>query len=87
MDTRIAIIGIIIEDIDAVEDVNMILHDYGMYVIGRMGLPYRERNLNIISLAMDAPLDVINTLAGKLGKLSGVNVKTMYSKTKGGTEL
>lgn len=81
MDTRIAIVGIIVEDIDAVEDVNTILHDYGMYIIGRMGLPYRERDINIISLAMDAPLDVINTLAGKLGKISGVSAKTMYSKT------
>ena len=80
METRIAIIGIIVEDVDATGDVNEILHDYGMYILGRMGLPYREKNLNIISIAIDAPTDVINQIAGKLGKISGVSVKTMYSK-------
>ena len=68
METRIAIIGIIVEDVDATGDVNEILHDYGMYILGRMGLPYREKNLNIISIAIDAPTDVINQIAGKLGK-------------------
>ena len=80
METRIAMIGIIVEDVDATGDVNEILHDYGMYILGRMGLPYREKNLNIISIAIDAPTDVINQIAGKLGKISGVSVKTMYSK-------
>jgi putative iron-only hydrogenase system regulator len=80
METRIAMIGIIIEDIDATGKVNDILHDYSMYVIGRMGIPYRERDISIISIALDAPADVINTLAGKLGKVSGVSVKTMYSR-------
>ncbi len=80
METRIAIIGIIVEDVDATGDVNEILHDYGMYILGRMGLPYREKNLNIISIAIDAPTDVINQIAGKLGKISGVSAKTMYSK-------
>lgn len=80
METRIAIIGIIVEDIDATAQVNDILHDYGMYVLGRMGVPYHEKDLNIISIALDAPQDVINTLAGKLGKVSGISAKTMYSK-------
>lgn len=80
METRIAIIGIIIENTDSVTEVNRILHDYGTYIIGRMGIPYRERSLNIISIALDAPSDVINTLAGKLGKLNGVSAKAVYSK-------
>lgn len=80
MDSRIAIIGIIIEDPDASVEVNAILHDYGPYIIGRMGIPYRERNVNIISIALDAPADIINTLAGKLGKVEGVSAKTIYSK-------
>ncbi|HIT60199.1 MAG TPA: iron-only hydrogenase system regulator [Candidatus Fimousia stercorigallinarum] len=84
METRIAIIGIIVEDVDATGDVNEILHDYGMYILGRMGLPYREKNLNIISIAIDAPTDVINQIAGKLGKISGVSAKTMYSKLPSG---
>ena len=86
METRIAIIGIIVEDVDATGDVNEILHDYGMYILGRMGLPYREKNLNIISIAIDAPTDVINQIAGKLGKISGVSVKTMYSKLPSDTK-
>lgn len=86
MEMRIAIIGIIVEDIDSTVEVNEILHDYGMYVIGRMGIPYREKNLNIISIAVDAPTDVINQMAGKLGKLRGVSAKTMYSKMTGGKE-
>jgi len=80
METRIAIIGIIVEDIDATGEVNNILHDYGMYILGRMGIPYREKDLNIISIAIDAPADIINQMAGKLGKLSGVSSKTMYSR-------
>lgn len=80
MDSRIAIIGIIIEDPDASVEVNSILHDYGPYIIGRMGIPYRERNVNIISIALDAPTDIINTLAGKLGKVEDVSAKTIYSK-------
>ena len=80
METRIAIVGIIIEDIDVTADVNAILHDYSMYIIGRMGIPYRERDLSIISVALDAPMDAINQMAGRLGKIEGVSVKTMYSK-------
>ena len=80
MEDRIAIIGIIIDDMDSVAGVNDLLHDYGMYIVGRMGLPYRERNVNIISVVIDAPNDVINTLAGNLGKLNGVTAKAVYSK-------
>ena len=80
METRIAIIGIIVEDIDATGEINEILHDYGMYVIGRMGIPYRDRDVNIISIVLDAPNDVINALAGKIGRLKGVSSKTIYSK-------
>ncbi|MBU5460816.1 TM1266 family iron-only hydrogenase system putative regulator [Anaerostipes sp. MSJ-23] len=80
MESRIAIIGIIVEDIDASVEVNDILHDYGMYILGRMGIPYHEKGLNIISIAIDAPQDVINTLAGKLGKIKGISAKTTYSK-------
>lgn len=77
---RIAIIGVIIENIDSVSDVNHILHDYGMYIIGRMGVPIRDRGVSIISIVIDAPLNIINTLAGKLGKVDGVTAKTVFSK-------
>lgn len=80
METRIAIIGIIVEDIDSTGAVNEVLHDYSMYIIGRMGLPYREKDINIITIALDAPGDVINTMAGRIGKIEGVSVKAMYSK-------
>ena len=80
MESRIAIIGIIVEDINASTTVNEILHDYGTYILGRMGIPYREKGVNIISIAIDAPQDIINTLAGKLGKVEGISAKTTYSK-------
>jgi len=80
METRVAIIGIIVEDASSVEKLNGILHEYGSYIIGRMGLPYKEKNINIISLAVDAPNDVISALSGKLGKLTGVSAKAVYSK-------
>lgn len=80
MENRIAIVGIIVEEPDASMEINEILHDYGPYIIGRMGVPYREKEVNIISIALDAPMDIINTLAGKLGKVEGVSSKTMYSK-------
>ena len=79
METRVAIIGIIVENIDAAEEINEHLHDYGAYIIGRMGIPYREKGISIISVAIDAPQNVINTLAGKIGKIEGVNAKTVYS--------
>ncbi|MBH1941892.1 iron-only hydrogenase system regulator [Mobilitalea sibirica] len=80
METRVALIGIIIEDLEAVEKLNLILHEYGQYIIGRMGIPYREKDINIISVVIDANADIISTLAGKLGMQKGVNVKTVYSK-------
>lgn len=83
METRIAIIGIIVEDIDSTGTVNDILHDYSMYIIGRMGIPYRDRDINVISIALDAPADIINTLAGKIGKVPGVSAKAMYSRLPG----
>ena len=86
MVTRVAIIGIIVEDDDSVEKLNHILHDYGKYIIGRMGLPYREKGISIISIAVDAPQDIISALSGKLGKLSGVSTKATYSKITSATE-
>ena len=83
METRIAIIGIIVEDIDSTGAVNDILHDYSMYIIGRMGIPYRDRDINIISIALDAPADIINTLAGKIGKVPGVSAKALSSRVPG----
>ena len=86
MESRIAIIGIIVEDIDASSKVNDILHDYGMYILGRMGIPYHEKGVNISSIAIDAPQDMISTLSGKIGRLNGVSTKTAYSNiiTKAG---
>lgn len=80
METRVAVMGIIVEDTDSVEALNALLHDYGAYIIGRMGIPYRERNISIVSVAIDAPQDVISALSGKIGKLPGISVKTAYGK-------
>lgn len=77
---RIALVGIIIEDKSCALLVNQLLHEYGQYVVGRMGLPYDRRQLSIISLVMDAPQDKIAALSGKLGKVKGVSVQVMYSK-------
>lgn len=71
--------SIIVENEDAVEALNALLHEYGEFIIGRMGLPYRERHINIISIALDAPQDTISALAGKVGALNGVSVKTALS--------
>ncbi len=79
METRVAIIGIIVENTDSVEALNALLHDYGNYIIGRMGLPYKEKKINVLSIAIDAPQDVIATLSGKIGALEGVSAKTAYS--------
>ena len=78
-ETRVAIIGIIVEDYASADALNDILHHYGSYIIGRMGIPYREKGINIISIAIDAPQDVISSLSGKIGHLSGVSAKTAYS--------
>ncbi len=80
MENRIALIGIIVESPENVNKLNSILAEYAKFIIGRMGVPYRERNVNVISIVMDAPNDVINTVSGKLGKLEGISAKTMYSK-------
>lgn len=79
MKTRVAIMGIIVEDTASVEALNAILHEYGRFIIGRMGIPYRERGINVISVALDAPEDAISALAGKVGNLKGISVKTAYS--------
>lgn len=71
--------GIIVEDTSSAEALNAILHEYGQYIIGRMGVPYREKKISIMSVALDAPQDTISALSGKIGKLSGVSVKTAYS--------
>ena len=78
--TRIAVIGIIIEDRRQAEKVNALLHQYGSYVIGRMGLPYEKKQVNIISVVLDAPMDAISALSGKLGRLPGVSARAIYSK-------
>lgn len=79
METRVAVLGIIVENTDSTEELNALLHDYGKYIIGRMGIPYREKKINIISIAIDAPQDTISTLTGKIGKIKGISVKTAYS--------
>lgn len=82
METRIAVMAIIVENGDSVQPTNALLHEYSDYVIGRMGIPYRKRGVSIISIALDAPQDTISTLAGKIGNLPGVSVKTAYSGVK-----
>lgn len=79
MNTRIALIGIIVENPDSIEQLNNLLHEFRQYIIGRMGIPYRERGVNIISVAIDAPQDKINALSGKIGRLRGIGAKTIYS--------
>ena len=78
--TRVAILAIVVENPAQVEPLNQILHQYRQHIIGRMGIPYRKRGINIISIAIDAPQDVINALSGKIGRLSGVSSKAAYSK-------
>lgn len=85
METRVAVMSIIVEKGDTVEPLNGLLHEYGRYIIGRMGIPYRERGINIISVVMDAPQDTISALAGRVGSLSGVSVKTAFSNQKWST--
>ena len=84
METRVAVMSIIVEDSSSVERINAILHEYGEYIIGRMGIPYRQRKISIISVAIDAPQNTIAALSGRIGKLSGVSVKTAYSAVIGG---
>ena len=86
MESRVALIGIIVEKSESEEKINIILHDYAPYILGRMGLPYREKGISIISIAVDAPQDVISTLSGKIGRLEGVSAKTAYSNVITKTE-
>lgn len=79
-DTRVAQLGILVEDPDSVEALNALLHQYKDHIIGRMGLPYRAKQVNIISIVLDAPQDAISTLAGKVGMLPGVSCKALYAK-------
>lgn len=79
METRIAVVGIIVEDTSSTESLNKILHDYSEYIVGRMGIPYRERKISVISIVVDAPQSQISAMTGKIGKLSGVRVKAAYS--------
>ena len=79
-ETRIAIIAIVVENPESVGEMNRILHNFGEYIIGRMGIPYREKKISLISVATDAPAEVISALTGKLGRVDGVTVKTAYSK-------
>ncbi len=80
MENRIALIGIIASESSTIGRLNEILHEYSEYIIGRMGLPYKEKKINIISIVIDAPNDIISSLSGKLGMLKGISVKTQYSK-------
>ena len=80
-DTRIALLGIILTSHDSVEKLNHLLSQYSSYIIGRMGVPYREKNISIISVAIDAPNDIISSLSGKIGMLPGVSSKTIYTKS------
>lgn len=79
MESRVALIAVIVEEPESVRELNDILHAYGSYVIGRMGLPYHAKDIRIISIAVDAPQDVINALSGKIGRLKGVSSKALYS--------
>ena len=79
-ETRIALVGIIVEDMEQSEKINQILHEYGGYIIGRMGVPFREKGINIISIAINAPHEIISALSGKIGRLDGVSATTAYSK-------
>ena len=81
METRIAVVGIVVEEEEAVRTVNELLHQYAPYVVGRMGLPYRAKGVNIISVVVDAPENIVSALSGKLGNIKGIGVKSLYAKT------
>ncbi len=82
-DNRIALLAILVEDLSAAERINGLLHEYGAYIVGRMGIPYHDRGVAIISVVMDAPQSVVSALSGKLGMLEGVNVKTVSQRVRG----
>ncbi len=81
MESRIAAISILVEGSESVETLNAILHDYAPYILGRLGIPYREKGLSVICLVLDAPMDTINALTGKLGRLSGVSAKAVTPRS------
>ena len=83
MEARVAVMAIIVREGTSVEALNGLLHQYGRYVIGRMGVPYRQRGVNVISVALDAPQDVISALSGKIGRLEGITAKTVYAPEDG----
>jgi len=80
MENRVAMISIVIHDLECVDRVNNLLHEFAPYIIGRMGIPYRTRGISLISVAMDAPGDAISSLSGKLGMIKGVSAKAVYAK-------
>ena len=80
MDSRIAAVSILVEETESVEALNSLLHEYSAYILGRMGIPYREKGVSIICLSLDAPVDIINALTGKIGRIKGVNAKAVYSR-------
>ena len=80
METRVAVISIIVTQSDKVELLNELLHEFSEFIIGRMGIPYKEKGISIISIAIDAPMDKINSLTGALGRLDGINAKVTYAK-------
>ena len=80
METRVAILAILVQNMDSVAEVNAVLHENVDFIIGRMGLPYRAKQVNIISIMLDAPMDTINALAGKLGRIAGVTAKAVYAQ-------
>ena len=81
MENKVAILAIIVEDPDAVDEMNNLLHSYGPYILGRMGIPHREQNLSLISIVVEAPQNTISALSGKLGMIKGISSKTVYAKT------
>ncbi len=83
MENRLAVIGIIIEDMEAAGKVNDLLHEHSQYIVGRMGIPYRSREISVITIVMDAPEQVISALSGKLGQVEGISVKSMFAKSSG----
>ena len=78
METKVALIGIAVSDLNSVEKLNQLLHEYGEFIIGRMGIPYKKENISLISVAIDAPLDKINALSGKLGAIDGISATTVF---------
>ncbi len=79
-ETRVALIGIIVDDTSEISKLNELLHEFGQYIIGRMGVPYKDKGINVISIALDAPMDVISSLSGKIGMIKGISSKVIYSK-------